>query len=35
MKTKNHYIFNINGKLVRLKYLENANLTAENFLTNV
>lgn len=35
IKTKNPYIFKINGKLVRIRFSENSNLTAEDCLTNV
>ena len=35
MKTKNPYIFKVNGKLVRIRFSENSNLTAEDCLTNV
>jgi len=34
-KVKNLYIFKVNGKLVRIRFLENMNLTAEDCLTNV
>ena len=34
-KTKNPYIFKINGKLVRIRFSESSNLTAEDCLTNV
>ena len=34
-KVKNPYIFKVNGKLVRIKFSENTNLTAEDCLTNV
>lgn len=33
--TKNPYIFKVNGKLVRIRFSENSNLTAEDCLTNV
>lgn len=35
MKEKNPYIFKVNGKLVRIRFLENTDLTAEDCLTNV
>jgi len=35
MKTKKPYIFKVNGKLVRIRFSENSNLTAEDCLTNV
>ncbi len=35
MKTKNPYIFKVNGKLVRIRFSENSNLTAEDCLTRV
>lgn len=35
MKTKNPYIFKVNGKLVRIKFSENSNLTADDCLTSV
>lgn len=35
MNTKNHYIFKVNGKLVRIKFLENSDLTTEDCLTKV
>lgn len=35
MKTKNPYIFKVNGKLVRIRFSENSKLTAEDCLTNV
>ncbi len=35
MKEKNTYIFKVNGKLVRIRFLENTDLTAEDCLTNV
>ena len=35
MKTKNPYIFKVKGKLVRIRFLENTDLTAEDCLTNV
>lgn len=35
MNTKNSYIFKVNGKLVRIRFSEKSNLTAENCLTNV
>ena len=35
MKTKNPYIFKVNGRLVRIRFSENSNLTAEDCLTNV
>lgn len=35
MNTKNPYIFKVNGKLVRIRFSENSNLTAEDCLTNV
>lgn len=34
-KVKNPYIFKVNGKLVRIRFSENTDLTAENCLTNV
>lgn len=34
MKAKNPYIFKVNGKLVRIRFSENSNLTAEDCLTN-
>ena len=34
-KAKNPYIFKVNGKLVRIRFSENSNLTAEECLTNV
>ena len=35
MKTKNPYIFKVNGKLVRIRFSENSTLTADDCLTNV
>lgn len=35
MKTKNPYIFKVNGKLVRIRFSENRNFTADDCLTNV
>lgn len=35
MKTKNPYIFKVNGKLIRIRFLENSDLTADDCLTNV
>ena len=35
MKTKNPYIFKVKGKLVRIRFSENSNLTAEDCLTKV
>ena len=35
MKTKNLYIFKVNGRLVRIRFSENSNLTADDCLTNV
>lgn len=35
IKTKNPYIFKVNGKLVRIRFSENSNLTAEDCLTNI
>ena len=35
MKIKNPYIFKVNGKLVRIRFSENSNLTVEDCLTNV
>lgn len=35
MKEKNPYIFKVNGKLVRIRFLDNTDLTAEDCLTNV
>ncbi len=35
MKTKNPYIFKVNGKLVRIKFSEDTDLTADDCLTNV
>lgn len=35
MKVKNPYIFKVNGKFVRIRFSENSNLTAEDFLTNI
>ena len=35
MKVKNPYIFKVKGKLVRIRFSENSNLTAEDCLTNV
>ncbi len=34
-KVKNPYIFKVNGKLVRIRFSENTDLTAEDCLTNV
>ncbi len=34
MKTKNPYIFKINGKLVKIRFSENSNLTIEDGLIN-
>ena len=34
-KVKNPYIFKVNGKLVRIRFSESNNLTAEDCLTNV
>ena len=34
-KVKNPYIFKVNGKLVRIRFSESSNLTAEDCLTNV
>ena len=33
IKTKNPYIFKVNGKLVRIRFSENSNLTADDCLT--
>ncbi len=35
MKPKNPDIFKVNGKLVRIRFSENSNLTADDCLTNV
>ena len=35
MKVKNPYIFKVNGKLVRIRFSEKSNLTADDCLTNV
>lgn len=35
MKTKNLYIFKVKGKIVRIRFSENSNLTAEDCLINV
>ena len=35
MKTKNPYIFKVKGKLVRIRFSENSDLTADDCLTNV
>ena len=35
IKTKNPYIFKVNGKLVRIRFSENSTLTADDCLTNV
>lgn len=35
MKVKNPYIFKVNGKLVRMRFSENIDLTAEDCLTRV
>ncbi|MCI8443796.1 MAG: hypothetical protein HFJ37_01235 [Clostridia bacterium] len=35
MKTKNPYIFKVNGKLIRIRFSEKSNLTADDCLTNV
>ena len=35
MKTKNPYIFKVNGKLVRIRFSENTELTVEDCLTIV
>ena len=35
MNTKNPYIFKVNGKLVRIRFSEKSNLTADDCLTNV
>lgn len=35
MKIKNPYIFKVNGKIVRIMFSENSNLTAEDCLTRV
>lgn len=34
-KVKNPYIFKVNGKLVRIRFSENTDLTADDCLTNV
>ena len=34
-KVKNSYIFKVNGKLVRMRFSENTNLTADDCLTRV
>ena len=34
-KVKNPYIFKVNSKLVRIRFSESSNLTAEDCLTNV
>ena len=35
MKTKNPYIFKVNGKLVRISFSKNTDLTADDCLTKV
>ncbi len=35
VKVKNPYIFKVNGKLVRIRFTENTNLTADDCLTRV
>ena len=35
MKKKNPYIFKVNGKLVRIRFSENSNLTADDCLTKI
>lgn len=35
INAKNPYIFKVKGKLVRIRFSENSNLTAEDCLTNV
>lgn len=35
IKTKNPYIFKVKGKLVRIRFSENSDLTADDCLTNV
>ena len=35
MKAKNPYIFKVKGKLVRIRFSKNSNLTADDCLTNV
>ena len=34
-KVKNSYVFKVNGKLVRIRFSETSNLTAEDCLTRV
>ena len=34
-KVKNPYMFKVNGKLVRIRFSENTDLTADDCLTNV
>ena len=35
MKTKNPYIFKVNGKLVRIRFSKNTDLTADDCLTKI